>query len=379
MVYTNAAAKANGANADNVLGQADFISGSAAAPPTASSFAFDNSLFIDNTNTHIWVADAGNNRVLRFDMKLVFVGISFPKTVAVGIVKPAQFKDTTVTITNTGVDTLRISSITSSQAVFTVRPATKNVPPGQSFTDTIRFSPVAQGAASAKILVVSNAPTSPDSIIVSGTGAGATINLAKTVAIGNVKLTQFKDTTVTISNGGTDTLKITSITSSQTVFTVRPTAKNIAPGQSFTDTIRFAPTALGAASANILIVSNAPTSPDTIKISGSGIPVTGVSDLSSGIPTVYSLSQNYPNPFNPATTIRFGLPAVSHVTLKIYDVLGREVATLVNEHRAPGYYEYKWNAGRMSSGVYIYRITATPLSGENQQIFNQVKNLLLLK
>ena len=358
LVYTNAATKADGSNADNVIGQADFVSGSIASPPTASSFAYDNSLFIDNTNTHIWVADAGNNRVLRFDIKLVYVGINFPKTVAVGIVKPNQFKDTTVTITNTGVDTLRISSITSSQAAFTVRPAAKNVPPGQSFTDTIRFAPTVQGSASAKILVISNAPTSPDSIMVSGTGSGSVINFTKTIVVGNVKLTQFKDTTVTISNAGTDTLKITSITSTQAVFTVRPIVKNVAPGQSFADTIRFTPTALGAVSAKLLIASNALTSPDTISVSGTGIPTTGVGDLSSGIPTVYSLSQNYPNPFNPTTSIKFGLPEAGQVTLEIYNLLGQRVAQLVNQQMAAGLYIVPFNASTLPSGMYIYRMQA---------------------
>ena len=70
MIYNNAATLANGAPADNVLGQADFTSSAAPAPPTASSFAFPNSMFIDNASNQIWVADAGNNRVLRFDVTI---------------------------------------------------------------------------------------------------------------------------------------------------------------------------------------------------------------------------------------------------------------------------------------------------------------------
>jgi len=70
VVYNNAAAKANGAKADNVLGQSDFTSSSIADPPTASSFAYPNSMYIDNASNQIWVADAGNNRVLRFDIPL---------------------------------------------------------------------------------------------------------------------------------------------------------------------------------------------------------------------------------------------------------------------------------------------------------------------
>jgi streptogramin lyase len=70
MVFNNAATLANGANADNVLGQPDFTSSSAPVPPTASSLSFPNSMYVDNTSNQIWVADAGNNRVLRFDVQV---------------------------------------------------------------------------------------------------------------------------------------------------------------------------------------------------------------------------------------------------------------------------------------------------------------------
>ena len=70
LVFNNAATLANGANADNVIGQADFTSSSAPAPPTAGSFAYPNSMFIDNANNALWVADAGNNRVVRYDVQV---------------------------------------------------------------------------------------------------------------------------------------------------------------------------------------------------------------------------------------------------------------------------------------------------------------------
>ncbi len=89
------------------------------------------------------------------------------------------------------------------------------------------------------------------------------------------------------------------------------------------------------------------------------------------IPTVYELEQNYPNPFNPNTTIRYQIPQDGFVTLKIYDILGSEIATLVNEEKTAGRYEVNFNASSLSSGVYIYKIQ----SGS----FINSKKMLLLK
>jgi len=94
-------------------------------------------------------------------------------------------------------------------------------------------------------------------------------------------------------------------------------------------------------------------------------------------PKDFFLSQNYPNPFNPSTTIQFGLPEASNVTLKIYDAIGREVSTLINDQLATGYHDYNWNAEGMSSGIYFYRITASSINGK--QTFTQSKKLLLMK
>jgi hypothetical protein len=92
------------------------------------------------------------------------------------------------------------------------------------------------------------------------------------------------------------------------------------------------------------------------KPGGDGAPLAQGNEGS--MPTSYALEQNYPNPFNPTTAIRFAIPQNEHVTLKVYDLLGREVATLVNEARTAGSYEAFFDASNLSSGVYIYRITA---------------------
>ena len=89
------------------------------------------------------------------------------------------------------------------------------------------------------------------------------------------------------------------------------------------------------------------------------------------IPNSFHLFQNYPNPFNPSTKISWELPTNSWLTLKIYNVLGNEVATLVNEEKEAGYHSIKFNASNLPSGVYFYRIKS-----EN---FIDTKKMILLK
>lgn len=91
----------------------------------------------------------------------------------------------------------------------------------------------------------------------------------------------------------------------------------------------------------------------------------------SPLPASFSLSQNYPNPFNPTTTIRYTVPKASPVSLKVYNILGQEIATLVNQHQGAGDYTTTFDASRFASGVYFYRLNAGS--------FNQVKKMLLLK
>ena len=97
---------------------------------------------------------------------------------------------------------------------------------------------------------------------------------------------------------------------------------------------------------------------------------TGISDKKIDIKNYY-LKQNYPNPFNPITIIKYSIPQTQKVTLKVYDILGNEIKTLVNETKEPGNYKVKLNGNNLSSGVYFYRIHA----GD----FVQTKKLVLLK
>ncbi len=99
--------------------------------------------------------------------------------------------------------------------------------------------------------------------------------------------------------------------------------------------------------------------------------VTSIKNLQSFLPVKFRLFQNYPNPFNPATTINYSIPKASFVTIKVYDVLGKEVAALVNEEKPRGNYKLEFDAGKLSSGIYFYRMQAGG--------FVETQKLLLLK
>ncbi|HLX11315.1 MAG TPA: T9SS type A sorting domain-containing protein [Bacteroidota bacterium] len=95
------------------------------------------------------------------------------------------------------------------------------------------------------------------------------------------------------------------------------------------------------------------------------------SRLEGSRPATYQLEQNYPNPFNPSTEIQFSLPHAARVTLKIYDILGQEVATLLDATRQAGKHSATWNANGCASGVYYYRLSSAD--------FTETKKLLLVR
>ena len=105
------------------------------------------------------------------------------------------------------------------------------------------------------------------------------------------------------------------------------------------------------------------------------IPI-GIEPINTEIPLKFELAQNYPNPFNPVTKIRFNIPAFVETTrrvvsLRIYDVLGKEIAVLINENLKPGIYEIDWNAENLPSGVYFYSLITNE--------FTQTKKMVVVK
>lgn len=116
---------------------------------------------------------------------------------------------------------------------------------------------------------------------------------------------------------------------------------------------------------------------DQVRITLNGQPISGSIYTSKVGPDAFDLNQNYPNPFNNSTTIEYWIPVTSDVRIKVYDVLGRQIATIVNdERRSAGRNLENWHSDRLASGVYFYRMVAEGVNGSR---FVKVKQMTLLK
>src|SRR5205085_9879602 len=130
-------------------------------------------------------------------------------------------------------------------------------------------------------------------------------------------------------------------------------------------------------------VAGVPNGTYTIRVQGNGpngtpvherfinINVGFVGIVNNSIPEFFNLYQNYPNPFNPVTRIQYAVPKEGNVKLIVYDMLGKEISTLVNQRSQPGRYEVEFDASNLASGVYFYKIEA--------EAFTDIKKMILLK
>ena len=178
---------------------------------------------------------------------------------------------------------------------------------------------------------------------------------------GDVEVGTSSSLTLMLINTGADTVFVNRINSSIPEFTPDLPDAVIPPGIRRDVIITFKPQSVGTFQGNIIVESNDPDSPIIVILRGSGFQETSVENQLTYYPDQFVLYQNYPNPFNPSTTIEFDLPKATHVSLKIYNILGEEVITLVSDKLSAGSYSYEWDASRsagMTSGVYLYRLQA---------------------
>lgn len=199
-----------------------------------------------------------------------------------------------------------------------------------------------------------------------------------TLDFGEVLTSSDSTLQLTITNIGDTTLVVDTLFTQDAVFTVSETMPfALEPDSSTIVSVTFAPTAFITYNSKLLIESNAANLPSAeIVLTGTGANPVGISDPENAV-TKFALYDNFPNPFNPQTTLRYEIPQSSHVDLKIFNIQGRLVRTLVNEDKPAGSYQTKWDGKSdegilQASGVYFYRLEA----GDG---FVETRQMVLLK
>lgn len=282
-----------------------------------------------------------------------------PTSILFPIVCVGSTRTDSVTVTNSGTASLTVSSVTGTDTSFTVVPTSVTIPASSSWKFYITFAPSITGTRVGSILFVHNAPGSPDTLSVQGiaTAAPSVFQLLRpadgdTVTMGDtlrfvwrrpsgLVLADTASYRMEISTNGGSSWNLVAIVIRDTshLFTI----------PNFPSAVMwrvYASAQCGGASCEQPFTFY-PREPSDVE------------SEHPALPRDFALLQNHPNPFNPSTTIRFDVPVESHVTLKVFDLVGREVITLVNEERSPGFYEIQLDASRLSSGVYFYRLQAS--------------------
>jgi hypothetical protein len=230
--------------------------------PTTAGFQTSSIVFThDGPTTPDTVTASGTGTVPAFTVNR--------KTLAYGFVVIATGKPDSVSVTNTGTAALVISSVTSTNARFTVNPTNGTIQPGAKGTFRITFTPTLTGLQNGNIVFRHNAPTVRDTVTMSGTGTGFSIN-RRSVAFGNLQVGGNSRDSVIVTNAGATTLTISNVTSSNGRFAVSPASASIAAAGTAKFYVTFTPANATAQTGNVVFTHNAASTPDTVTVSGTG-------------------------------------------------------------------------------------------------------------
>lgn len=175
---------------------------------------------------------------------------------------------------------------------------------------------------------------------------------------------------IAILNSGEGNATINNVSSSNGVFTVESFPTSIAQNSFGYARVKFRPNANNQTFTGLITISSSDTV-KTVNVTGYSNNLSGISTVSTQIPDRFALSQNFPNPFNPTTKINFAVPYRSFVTLKVFDMNGREVSSLVNNTLQAGTYQYDFDGSSLTSGTYFYKLETSD--------FTSTKKLILIK
>ena len=330
------------------------------------------------TDTLSLVSDGGTAEIsLRGTSSLPTIATD-PSALAFGGVVRGESKQLTVKILNASGYTLEVDSIYTKKPEFAVNKGSCTVSSADSVTVT--FTPGSFGDIRDTLYLRNNSAVPLKRVVLSGTSPAPVLSAsASSLIFPTVQIGDTSTLVLMLRNLSINPLRVTGASVRTGVFAAVLATPAMIPGNdSIAAGVRFFSKVPGTFPDTLVFVSDGGT--ESVLLRGIATdPAAGIELTADGIPGAFSLSQNYPNPFNPSTTILFGLPEASGVRLTVYDVIGRQVAVLVNGQLAPGYYRCMWNAAGIASGVYLYRLTATPVNAGSTQIFSQVKKFVLMQ
>ena len=287
------------------------------------------------------------------------------RTFSFGATRVGSVSKQVLTLTNTSAAPVTVTAITASQPVFSAKLTAVTIPVGGSVDDTLQFSPTALPLVSGTLIVVSSSPSSPDTILVTGSGKAPRMVfrsdsiralVGDSLHCGSTKVNNAARVAFVIANAGTDTLHITSVSSTNIAFTPKSQIFVLAPGQWTTDTVTFVPSTADTFRGKLIVSSDDAVSFDTIFVNGIG---TTSSSVAESIPEIFSVGEAYPNPISRSisATIPFSLKEDGRVEVTLVDALGRRMGVVTNELLAVGEHRIEVSAasfsGLISGGVFF--------------------------
>jgi hypothetical protein len=258
--------------------------------------------------------------------------------------------------------------------------AMATITPGTNQKMFITFTPNQKSLISGLVISICDTFGLVDTVYVTGKGVTPARNQRHpgSVAFASVPMGSSRTDSFTVVNSGELDLTIANVQSTNPSFSITPTSAVIAPAESLYFHLTATASSAQPQSGYIIFTDNADSASDSMFVQINS--VSGVGD--KNVPAEFSIQQNYPNPFNPTTTIMYAVPVLSRVTIKIFNVLGQEVRTLINDVQDVGMQTIRWNStdntgAAIPSGVYYYRIQTFDLT-EQRSLFTSVRKMLLL-
>ncbi len=315
----------------------------------------------------IEISGATNNIVQLYDLEFDFFNVDDPYLTSCPIDFGSTNQGTPVTmgtiIMNPSVNPLVISAITAAEPFVVNTGVPQTVPPQGQLDISVTYPGSELGTQVGALTIEHSGPSGDLQCEMTGTTLTSSLQFVTgtTANFGEVPIATIDSARVILRAQGNTVLTINSISLTVPFGLDFGGPFEMNPTQSLTLWPRFAPTQLQTYDGFLIIDHSAPSSPDTLLLTGIGIPNLGVPDGGTAVFT-YRLHTNYPNPFNPGTTIGYELARTTRVSLEVFDLEGRLVRELVDAEQAAGRHDVFFDGASLASGLYFYRLTTPEFS-----------------